>query len=342
MTGLTKAALKRPVSVCILVLALLIFGTSTIFSTPLELMPDIEMPMLIVYTLYPGASPQDVENQVTSYLEDACSTLSGVKNIESMSTENVSFVWMELEYGTNMDEAHSDLKNNIDMYRNELPDDAQDPIVFEMNMDMMPVVTLSAVATGDVDLKYYIEEEIQPEIEKLSGVASVDISGGSADYIKVELQAEKLAQYGLTMSSLSSIVGMADFSLPAGSIEQGTLDLTLRGGVSYDTAEQLRHLPITLASGDTIHLSDVANVYQANEKQDSLSYYNGLENVTLSISKRQSASTVAMATSVKNVVKEINNSNKGIKLEVVDDDSERIVSAIIAVLEHCCSALCWP
>ncbi|HWP51145.1 MAG TPA: efflux RND transporter permease subunit [Clostridia bacterium] len=333
MTGLTKAALKRPVSVCILVLALLIFGTSTIFSTPLELMPDIEMPMLIVYTLYPGASPQDVENQVTSYLEDACSTLSGVKNIESMSTENVSFVWMELEYGTNMDEAHSDLKNNIDMYRNELPDDAQDPIVFEMNMDMMPVVTLSAVATGDVDLKYYIEEEIQPEIEKLSGVASVDISGGSADYIKVELQAEKLAQYGLTMSSLSSIVGMADFSLPAGSIEQGTLDLTLRGGVSYDTAEQLRHLPITLASGDTIHLSDVANVYQANEKQDSLSYYNGLENVTLSISKRQSASTVAMATSVKNVVKEINNSNKGIKLEVVDDDSERIVSAIIAVLE---------
>lgn len=333
MFGLTKASLKRPVSVCMIVLALLIFGTSTIFSTPLELMPDIEMPMLIVYTVYPGASPEDVENQVTTHIEDAASTLSGVKSIESMSTENVSFVWMELEYGTNMDEAHSDLNNNIDIYRNELPEDAEDPIVIEMNMDMMPVVTLSAVATGDVDLKYYIEEEIQPEIEKLSGVASVDISGGSADYIKIELKREKLAQYGLTMSSLSSLVGMADFSLPAGSIEQGNLDLTLRGGVSYNTAEELRHLPITLASGDTIHLSDVANVYQAKEKQDSLSYYNGLENVTLSISKRQSASTVAMANSVKKVVKEINNSNMGIKLEVIDDASERIVSAIIAVVE---------
>jgi CzcA family heavy metal efflux pump len=333
VTGLTKAALKRPVSVCILVLALLIFGSSTIFSTPLELMPDIEMPMLIVYTPYPGASPQDVEKQVTSYIEDASSTLSGVKNIESMSMENASAVFLELEYGTNMDEAHSDLKNNIDMYRNQLPEDAQDPIVFEMNMDMMPVVTLSAVATGDVDLKYYIEEEIKPEIEKLGGVASVDISGGSADYIKIELKREKMAQYGLTMSSLSSIVGMADFSLPAGSIEQSNLDLTLRGGVSYNTAEQLRHLPITLRSGDTIHLSDVANVYQAKQKQDSLSYYNGLENVTLSISKRQSASTVSMANSVKKVVNEINSSNKGIKLEVIDDASERILSAIIAVVE---------
>ncbi len=333
MIGLTKAALKRPVSVVIIVLALLIFGSSTIFSTPLELMPDIEMPMLIIYTVYPGASPQDVENQVTSYIEDASSTLSGVKNIESMSMENASAVFLELEYGTNMDEAHSDLKNNIDMYRNMLPDDAQDPIVFEMNMDMMPVVTLSAIATSDVDLKYYVEEEIEPELQKLGGVASVEISGGAEDYIKIELKREKLAQYGLTMSGLANVVGSADFSLPAGSIEQGNLDMTLRGGVSYSTAEELRHLPITLPSGNTIHLSDVANVYQAKKDQDSLSYYNGLENVTLSISKRQSASTVAMANSVKKVVQEINSSNRGIQLEIVDDASERIVSAIIAVVE---------
>lgn len=333
MTGLTKLALKRPVSVVILVLALLIFGSSTIFSTPLELMPDIEMPMLIIYTIYPGASPQDVENQVTSHIEDASATLSGVKNIESMSMENASVVFLELEYGTKMDQAHSDLKNNIDMYRNRLPSDAQEPIVFEMNMDMMPVITLSAVATGDVDLKYYIQEEIQPEIEKLSGVASVEVSGGAEDYIKIELKREKLVQYKLTMGSLANIVGAADFSLPAGSVEQGDLDLILRGGVSYNTAEALRHLPITLSSGDIIHLSDVANVYQAKKDQDSLSYYNGLENVTLSVTKRQSASTVAMANSVKKVVEEINHSNRGIKIEVVDDTSERIISAIISVVE---------
>ncbi len=333
MTGLTKLALKRPVSVVILVLALLIFGSSTVFSTPLELMPDIEMPMLIVYTIYPGASPQDVENQVTSHIEDASATLSGVKTIESMSMENASMVFLELEYGTNMDEAHSDLKNNIDMYRNALPDDAQAPIVLEMSMDMMPVVTLSAVATGDVDLKYYIEEEIQPEIEKLSGVASVGVAGGAEDYIKIELKREKLSQYGLTMSSLAGVVGSADFSLPAGSIGQGNLDLILRGGVSYSTAEALRHLPITLKSGDIIHLSDVANVYQAKKDQDSLSYYNGLENVTLTVTKRQSASTVGMANAVKKVVEEINASNRGITLEVIDDTSERIISAIISVLQ---------
>lgn len=335
MTGLTKIALKRPVSVCIAVLALLIFGVSTIFSTPLELMPDIEMPMLIVFTTYPGASPQDVEDQVTSYVEDAASTLSGVKNIESISLESTSAVMLEMEYGTNMDEAHTDLKNNLDSYKYEydLPDDVSDPIVFEMNMDMMPVITLSAVANGDVDLKYYIEEEIEPEIQKLGGVASVSIAGGAEDYIKVELKQEKLAQYGLTMSSLSGLIATADFSLPAGSIEQGNLDLTLRGGVSYNTAEDLRHLPITLASGDIIHLSDVATVYQATKDQDSLSYYNGSENVTLEITKRQSASTVATCKSVEKVVNEINSSNKGISIDIIDNSSERIISAIIAVVE---------
>ncbi|WMJ83937.1 efflux RND transporter permease subunit [Oscillospiraceae bacterium LTW-04] len=333
MIGLTKVALKRPVSVCIVVLALLIFGIGTTFSTPLELMPDIEMPALIVYTVYPGASPEDVENQVTSHIEDAASTLSGVKNIESISMENASLVVLEIEYGTNMDKAHSDLKNNIDMYRNLLPDDADNPTIFEMNMDMMPVITLSASAVGDVDLKYYVEEDIVPEIEKLGGVASVNVYGGSEEYIKVELMQEKLSQYGLTIRTLSDVIGAADFSLPAGIIEQGNLDLTLRGGVSYSTAEDLRHLPITLASGDIIHLSDVANVNYTNKEIESLSYYNGNENIILEVTKRQSASTIAMINSVKKVVEEINTSNKGIQIDIVDDKGKSIISAVVAVAE---------
>ncbi|MFV0497670.1 MAG: efflux RND transporter permease subunit [Candidatus Fimivivens sp.] len=333
MIGLTKVALKRPVSICIAVLALLIFGIGTAFSTPLELMPDIEMPALMIYTVYPGASPEDVENQVTAHIEDAAATLSGVKNIESISMENASFVVLEMEYGTNIDKANADLKNNIDMYRNSLPDDAENPTVLEVNMDMMPAISLSASAVGDVDLKYYIEEEIVPEIEKLSGVASVSVYGGSESYIKVELMQEKLAQYGLTMRTLSDIIGAADFSLPAGIIDQGNLDLTLRGGVSYSTAEDLRHLPITLTSGDIIHLSDVADVYYANKDATSLSYYNGNENVTLSVTKRQSASTIATINSVKKVIEEINASDKGIQIDIIQDNGQTIISAVVAVAQ---------
>lgn len=333
MIGLTKIALKRPVSICMAVLALIIFGMGTIFTTPLEIMPDMEMPMLIVMTAYGGAAPQDVEDQVTSVIEDAASTLNGVKTVQSMSMENASIVVLEMEYGTNMDEAHSDLSNNIEMYHTLLPDDANDPTIVEMSMDMMPVMVLSASALGDVDLKYYVEEEIQPEIEKLGGVASVSVSGGTSDYIKVSLREDKLAQHGLSQATLSAVIGAADFSIPAGSISQGNLDMTLRGGVKYDTLEALKNMPLTLATGDTITLSEVADVYYASHEADSLSYYNGNENVTVSVSKRQSASTISVTKAVNRVVDEINSANMGVRLDVIQDSSDDIISAVVSVLE---------
>lgn len=333
MLGLTKLALKRPVTIFMAVLTLLVFGLGTIFTTPMELMPDIEMPMMIVMTTYAGAAPQDVEDQVTSVIEDAASTLNGVKTVESMSMENASIVMLEMEYGTDMDEAHSDLSNNIEMYKSQLPDDAGDPTIVEMSMDMMPILTLSVAATGDVDLKYYVEEEIQPEIEKIGGVASVSVYGGVSDYIKVSLREDKMSQYHLNMNSLAGVIGSADFSLPAGSIAQGSLDMTLRGGVKYDTLESLRAMPITLSSGDTIALSDVADVYYAKEEQDSLSFYNGLENVTMSISKRQSASTISTVKSVLKTVDEINAANMGVKIDVINDTSESIIDSVVSVLE---------
>jgi CzcA family heavy metal efflux pump len=328
---LTKLALRRPVSVFIVVLGLIILGVMSLFTTPLELIPDIEMPMLVVYTLYPGAAPQEVESQVTSYIEDAAATLSGVKNVQSSSMENVSLVILEMEYGTNMDEAHSNLKNNLDMYGTQLPEDASAPTVIEINMDMMSTISLSASETGDVDLLYYVEEEILPEFEKLSGVASVSVYGGESDYIKVELIEQKLTQYNLSMSTISSILSTADFSLPAGSIGQGNLDLKMRGGVSYSTAEALREVPITLPTGDVIHLSDVARVYQTTGQTTSLSRYNGAQNVGISISKRQSASTIAVTRAVKKTVQQLNAAQLGVELDVVYDSSDMILDSITTV-----------
>lgn len=333
MHFLTKTALKRPVSVLMIVLALLIFGFGAMFTTPMELMPEIEMPMMMVMTFYPGAAPEDVEEQVTSKMEDAASTLGGVKNIYSMSSENVSILQLEMEYGTDMDEAHSDLKNNIDLQKNSLPADVSDPMVIEMNMDMMPVISLSARATGDVDLKYYIEEEIVPEIEKLGGVASVNVSGGQSDYIKVELIEERMNQFHLDMSTLSSLIAAADFSLPAGSVAQGNLDLILRGGVSYYTAADLGTLPLTLPSGDIIHLSDVAKIHNAKQEKDSLNRYNGEETVGISASKRQSASTFAVTRAVKKEVERINSSNMGVQIDIIHDSSEQILASILSVVQ---------
>jgi len=331
--ALTKLALKRPVTICMAILTLLVFGIGSALTAPMELMPDMEMPVLIVMNMYAGAAPEDVEDQVTSYIEDAVSTLSGVKNVQSTSLENASIVMIEFDYGTDIDEARSDLNANLEIYTTMMPEDANDPTIVEISMDMMPIIMLSATATGDVNLKYYVEEEIQPEIEKVSGVASVSVSGGASDYIKIALKEEKLAQYGLNMSTITSLVSAADFSVPAGSLSQGNLDMTLRGGVKYDNMQALSDLPLTLATGDIIHLSDIADIYQATKDRDSLSYYNGSQNVMIQVSKQQSAPTVATANSVLKVVDEINASDLGVKLELINNTSDSIKAAIESVLQ---------
>ena len=328
MFGLTKLSLKRPVSVFMVIVALLVFGVSALFSTPLELIPDIEMPMLIIYTPYAGAPPEDVDALVSGPIEDALSTIAGVKNVQSSSMEHVSMVMLEMEYGTDMEAAHSDVKNALDLYASSLPDEAGDPTVIEIGMSMMSTMALTVSSTADMDLANYVEETIVPEFERLSGVASVGVSGGQSDYISVELNEEAVTQYGLSIQTIAQIIGAADFTLPVGTLSQGDIDMTVRGGVSYDTVESLKDIPLTLATGDVIHLSDIARVYLAKEEASSVSRYNGSENVTISISKRQSASTLAVTRAVTNVVDQINQQDLGVEIGVIFDSSETILSAL--------------
>lgn len=136
--NLTKLAIRRPVSMFIVVLALVVFGFSAMLGAPLELMPDMEMPAMIILTIYPGAGPEEVNDLVTSVIEDSAASLSGVKNVTSQSKENMSIVMLEMDYGANMDVAHMDLQEKLDMYKSTLPDDAQTPTIIEVSMDMMP------------------------------------------------------------------------------------------------------------------------------------------------------------------------------------------------------------
>lgn len=333
MFGLTKLSLRRPVSVFMIIVALLVFGISTITTTPMELIPDIEMPMLVVYTSYTGAPPEDVDALVGQPLEDAVSTVAGIKDIQSSSMEHVSVLMIEFEYGTDIDEAHESVKNAIDMYKSTLPDSAGDPTIIEISMSMMSTMMLNAAATGDIDLANYVDENIVPELERVSGVASISVSGGQSDYISVELDEEKVNQYGLSMTTIASTIGAADFTLPVGTLTQGNIDMTVRGGVSYPTAESLNDIPITLATGDVIHLSDVARVYVAKEDASSISRFNGDENVTLNISKRQSASTLAVTKAVKQAVENINAKDMGVQLSVIYDSSDMIMMALDSLAE---------
>lgn len=329
--NLTKLSIKRPVSVCITVLALVVFGLSSLMGSPIELMPDMEMPYLMIMTTYPGAGPEEVEDLVTSDIESSVSTLSGLKNIRSVSQENVSMVLLEMDYGTNMDLAHMDLQEKINMFSNSLPDEASDPIIMEMSMDMMPSISLSAKPTGDVNLLSLIDDQVVPELEKLSGTASVNVSGGLEDYVSVRLDDQKMQQYHLDMNTVISVIGASDFSIPVGSVDRGDTTLTLRGGVDYNTVQSLREIPFTLPSGSVVHLSDFATVFQTTKEPTSISRYNGSDTVVINVTKRQSASTVDVCRDVVKAMNEINSRNLGVELGIISDTSENIISSVSSV-----------
>ena len=329
--GLTKQVLRRPVTTVLVVLCLIVFGLSSVFSSKLELTPEMEMPMLIVNAVYPGASPEDVEELVTKPIEDEIGTLTGVDTITSMSAENFGLVLLQYEYGKDMDKAYDDLKKKLDGLVNEFPEDVQTPTIIEMDINDTPAITLAVNNEQADNLYNYVDSRIVPEFEKLSSVASVNVSGGQEEYIKVELIPEKLAQYHLNMNAIAQCVGSADFSMPIGSTTVGNKKLSVTSGVDFDTIELLKKIPITLGNGNIIYLEDVAEVYSTPEEKSSIGRYNGKDTIALGIKKNQESSNMEVSRDVLKVVNGLKAEDPSLEVVVINDSSESISRSLESV-----------
>ncbi|MBD5470633.1 MAG: efflux RND transporter permease subunit [Lachnospiraceae bacterium] len=333
MNSLTKLALKRPVSALLIVLALVVFGINSVLGFKLELTPDMEMPMLFVMTIYQGGDPETTEELVTKIVEDTGKTLSGVNSIDSYSSANYSMVMFTYDYGTDTSESYSDLRSALDTASLQLPDDAQDPVIVEMNMDAMDVMTLSVTSTGDVDVLSFVEEEIEPELDRISDIADVTISGGASQYISVTLHKEKLQQYGITMSNIANYIATTDFTIPVGTMEQGRQDISTSASSKPETLMDLQNVPLITNRGQVIRLSDVATVSMATRTNSSISRYNGTESISVGIAKAQSAGTVDVSNEVKAVVEKAAAKNPAIQIDISYDAAESIIDSLSAVAQ---------
>lgn len=331
--SLTKLALKRPVSVILIILALAVFGLSSIPGFKMQLIPDMDMPMLIVMTTYPGADPESVEELVTSVVEDAGAVLSGIESVTSQSSENVSMVLFSYEYGVDIDECYADLRTALDTASLLMPEEAQAPVVIELNMNQTADMTLSAVTVENLDLRKKIEDELVPDLESIADVAQVSVSGGAEDYIQVLLKEDMLRQYGLTISSVASYLAAVDFTVPAGSVKQGSQDVSVSAAMEYNTAEKLKQVPIITASGSVVSLSDVADISQKKESAETISRSGGQDNVSISIQKKQSASVVQVTERVEQVMEEFSAKNRDISLTVEYNSADTITASLWSVAE---------
>lgn len=331
--NITRSVLKRPVTTVMVVLCLIVFGLSSVLSSKLELTPTMDMPMLIVFTLYPGASPDDVDDLVTQPIEDETGTLSGMKGVTSVSSENYSIVLLEYEYGIDIDDAYDDLKKKMDALQMSLPDDVETPTIMEMNINDMASISLAVNNDTQDNLYNYVNDTIVPEFEKLSSVASVDISGGQEEYVKIELIPEKLSQYHLSMNAIASAITSADFTYPAGDTQVGSQKLSVSAGVDYDTIESLKSIPITLGSGNIIYLEDVANVHASLEEAAGIGRYNGRDTIAIDIKKQQSSTDVEVSRDVVRTMNRLLSGDPNLEMVVVNDNSDMIKSSLSSVMQ---------
>lgn len=333
MFSLPDFAVKRPVCIFVCLLALLIFGTSAVFGMPIESTPEMDMPMMIVMTRYEGASPDEIDENVTDKIESALSSISDVESMTSTSREGSSMVMLEFSYNEDIDDKYQDVTSALAMVR--LPDDCSDPTVMKMSSSNMnsSIMRLSITTDSKENITNYIEENIVPEIEKIGGVAEAEVRGGANKYISVELNENKLNQYNLTMKDVANAISNAEFEITVGSATRGDIDLSLVGSVNYDVYQQLADIPISLSNGDILHVFDVADISMKEKERSSYSRQNGMETISISVTKEQSGNTINICNKIVALVDEFNNDESlGLEIEIVSNSGEDIMDNINSVV----------
>lgn len=329
--GVTKFVLKRPVTVLMALLCLIVFGISSVFNATLEQMPDMDQPMMIIMANYSGASPEDMDELVTQLIEDQVSTLEGVKSMSSTTSEGRSMIMLEYDYDTDMDEAYSDLTKSLNSIR-DLPDDVE-PTVMEMNNNAQASIMLTVANPSQENLYDYVDQKIVPELEKLTTVAEVSTMGGSSEYIKIELMSDMMDQYNVSISDIKSAMSAANLSYPSGSAESGNLDLSVSTLTEHDTLDELLEMPITVSGNKIVYLEDIAVVSYAEEQKGGVSRYNGEETISISLTKQQSSTAMDLSKQVKQVIKNLEGDDENLTITVARDEADSILDSLKDVAE---------
>ena len=332
MRAMISGMIKRPVTAIVAIIALVVFAAVSLTGMNLKLMPDMSIPIIAVYTTYPGASPKEVDELVTGPICEACEAISGLKHAEARSYENLSIAALQMDYDTDMGDAMDEVKSKVDAIKNNLPDDIQDPIFMEIDTSAMPDITMSVVSENpDEDVLSIVEDKIEPELKKILSLAQVEISGGKEKYIRVQLIPEYSNQYGFSASDVADAIGAVNFSMPTGTASSGDQRFPMSAEVEFKEIKELEQVPLITSTGQTIHLADIANISYAGKAPESLSRYDGMDNVSLSLKRKQSESAVNLSRDVKKKIEEFKNLYPNLKFEIMEDSAETIIDRLKSV-----------
>lgn len=327
--SLPSISVKRPVTIVMITLIVMILGGVSLSRMPIDLLPEMEIPYAVVSTNYSGVGPQEIEKLITKPLEESVGTVGNIKSISSVSSEGNSIVIAEFNYGTDMDFASLEMREKIDLVKGFLPEDASSPMVMKIDPNSQPIIQLTISNGGDIaKLQTIAEDSIKPRLERLDGVASITVSGGYEQQVQINVNQEKMRGYGLTIDYLSKILAGENLNMPGGEVKKGKQQLTIRTIGEFQSIEEIKNLLISLPSGDSVFLSDIAEVSLANKEVESIARTNGKNSINISVQKQSGKNTVKVAKLVNEEIEKLKKDYPNIKINTVMDQSEYIQKSI--------------
>jgi len=332
---LVDLSIRRPVTVTMMMVTLVLFGAVSYSRLPINLLPDISYPTLTVRTDFTGAAPEEIENLVSRPIEEAVSVVNNVYRVSSRSRAGVSEVMVEFEWGTQMDFASLDVREKLDRLR--LPQEVDRPVILRYDPSLEPIMRLGLTGESDlITLRTLAEERIKAELETVDGVAAIEVSGGLEEEIHVALSERKIAALGMSVSQVAGRVAGENINLTGGILTDGEADYLVRTINQYKTPEEISDIILERRNNALIRLSDVAEVRRSYKDRTIITELNGQENVELAVQKEADANTVLVARRVKarldDIRSEYGGVAGGIKLEVITDQSRFIEQSISEVL----------
>jgi len=327
---LPELGVKRPVTVMMLFLGILLMGLVSVTMLPIDLMPEMEPPAISVLISWFGASAEDVERKVTKYVEKNLSIVNNLDEIRSLSKDNLSMVTCEFEWGTDLDEAANDIRDRLEFAKKDLPDDIEVPIIFKFNTSMFPILFYGVTADESWEKLFDIaDDDIAEPLQRVPGVGAVQNFGGIERQVNIRLDRDKLTGYGLTLRDVERVLRAENLSLPAGTLKIGTIEYSLRVPGEYESPAEIENIVLKRHNGAMVYLRDVAEVEDSFKEKRRFVMVDGREGLMVIVQKRSGANTAAVCSRVKKEMEEIKkNLPRDVKVALLMDSSEFIVQSL--------------
>ncbi|MDN5626554.1 MAG: efflux RND transporter permease subunit [Weeksellaceae bacterium] len=328
---LAEISIKRPSLVIVLFTILTLGGLLSYSMMGYELIPKFETNMVTISTVYPGASPSEVETSVTRKIEDAVGSLENVKKVESSSYESLSVISVTLNTGADVNYALNDAQRKVNAILADLPEDADPPSLQKFSLDDLPIMTLSITSDklNNKELYDLLDKKIEPIFSRVNGVAQVDLVGGQEREIQVSLDEKKMQGYGLAIADVQQAILSSNLDFPTGALKTRTSRSTIRLSGKYKSVEEMNNLVVSNKNGAQVRLSDIATVLDTQKDVEKIARYNQNSTILMQIKKQSDANAVSVSELVQKTIAQVQDNYKtqGVKVNIVDDTTDFTLEA---------------